>query len=185
MKPPFLRPIRFLTLIVFTASLSVSPVGSKEREPPLAGKDDTYVALSTYGCLGRCPSFDLYVFPNGHLIFRGHQFTARKGVVHRTISRQAYEHIRSFLEKHEVFKEREECKKEWMTDHPGLDVYAASAGIHQESYWYWGSECDVPLVDQIYELFVMETNAAALVTKDTRRWQERQREMDKENAAAK
>jgi hypothetical protein len=154
-------------------------VSSAEREPLLAGANDTYVAISTYGCMGKCQTFDLYVFPNGHLIFRGHKYTARIGVVHRTVSRQSYERIRSFLETHEVFKARAECK-EWSTDHPGLNVFDSKGGVRRESHWYWGSECDLPMVDQIYHLFIMETNTPRLVSTDTRYWQQQQRKLDKE-----
>jgi hypothetical protein len=174
-----------VALIAIAASLPAPRVCAEEREPLLAGRNDTYVALSAYGCYGTCPIFDLYVFPNGKLVFRGHKFTPKTGMFYRTVSPQTYERIRSFLEKHEVFKERGECKSGWSTDMPGLSVFAASGGVHQESYWYWGSDCDLPMVDQIYDLFIMETNTPALVDTDMRRWQQKQRELDKENAAPK
>ena len=64
---------------------------------------------------------------------------------------------------------------------------AGDANGTRKAYWYYGSECelDVKMAQDLYETFIIETNTAALVSTDTRWWQERQREIDSEKAAAK
>jgi hypothetical protein len=145
---------------------------AEEREPkPLAKPGDTYVAIEYHGCLGTCPAFDLYVFDNGHLVFRGNnRYTARRGTVHRTVDRKVYQRLVTYLETHPIFDERPECPN-WWTDHPGITAISTSRGQPQQAYWYFGCERDSDTAQEIFETFVIETNTAGLVDRDTREWE--------------
>jgi len=154
-----------------------------ENEPkPLAKPGDTYVAISFHGCLGTCPAFELYVFDDGHLVFRGNnRYTARRGIVHRTVGRKTYQRLVTYLDTHPVFNERPECI-EWSTDHPGVTALSTSHGQPQEAYWYFGCPRDEATAQEIFETFVIETNTAALIDTDTREWEKSSAEMKKRAA---
>jgi len=152
--------------------------GAGERKP-LAKPGDTYVAISFHGCLGTCPDFELYVFDDGHLVFRGNnRYTARRGIVHRTVGRNTYQRLLNYLDSHPVFDKRPECV-EWATDHPGVTAFSTSHGQPQKAYWYFGCVRDADFARELFETFVVETNTAALIDSDTREWEKTSTEMKK------
>ena len=59
-------------------------------------------ALVYYGktaCLGKCPVYDVYVFPDGKVHYQGFQNVTKKGKFEYTISLQKVKEIQQELEK--------------------------------------------------------------------------------------
>jgi hypothetical protein len=62
-----------------------------------------YIARSGGACLGSCPTYDVYVFSDGRVIFRGNGFTAAIGLRTKRIRPAQFQTLRMALEESHFF----------------------------------------------------------------------------------
>src|SRR5262245_24760934 len=64
--------------------------GSPSGGIPLWNPGEKFVAIAGGACAGTCPEYELYVFDDGRVIFRGKKNTGKLGVAKKQVDRQAY-----------------------------------------------------------------------------------------------
>jgi hypothetical protein len=141
---------------------------SADDLPSLAKPGETFVSISQHICLGRCPAFDLYVFPSGKVMFRGNQFTPKQGVVYRTVPKSTYDTLIEFLNREAIFETDTSDRSSCWTDHPGITVRSQVGDHTREKYLYFGCENIAPIADAVLDKFVEETGTARLITNSPR-----------------
>jgi len=78
MRPDSRVPATRLTVALACLAACAALAGDRREPSPLAQAGNTYVAIHKYGCYGNCPAFELYVFANGHVVFRGGKYRTKR-----------------------------------------------------------------------------------------------------------
>jgi len=161
--------------IAMAASLSLlgssTPAEVTAQRAPLAKPGDVYVSLQVEGCTNKCPSFEIYVFKNGRMVFRSNnQYTSTKGVQYRNGMAETYNTIAKYLQDTGAFTSQAACATQ---DANTSVATVQSAHDSQLESATWSSSCP----DQrtrgrgAAKVFVNQTGMWRLIRSDMDWWQ--------------
>lgn len=120
----------------------------------LTESDQIYIARRGGECLGNCPTYDIYLFDDGRVVFRGVAHTAIVGTRTKKIAPEQFERIRHALFSTNLFQapEATDC----ITDQPTVKIEAdfgsgrrwrmVDSGCVSDRKNFWPT---VELIDQI------------------------------------
>jgi Domain of unknown function (DUF6438) len=151
-------------------ALSSLVLAEGETPAPLAKPGETYVSLQVQGCANKCPSFEIYVFDTGRMIFRSNnEFTADKGVVHKNGMRSVYERIAKYLQDTGALAGQAECTPG--KSDPSVATVQASQPQLQKAAWSSGCTNQIEKGRSVVKVFVNQTGMWRLINSDTRYWE--------------
>jgi hypothetical protein len=108
---------------------------------PLPWGAEGYVSLRGGQCLGPCPGYDVFIFSDGHVIFRGYFHTVMKGTRVTRIPKARYAELLQTLEEKRFFdadRDHGEC----LTDQVAFQLTAVSHGVARRRLVDSGCESD-------------------------------------------
>jgi hypothetical protein len=138
--------------------------------PPLAKPGDTYVSLQVNGCENKCPSFEIYVFKNGRMVFRSNnEYTSTKGTKEKNGMANTYNTISKYLAESGAFNAPSACAEK------NADTSTATAQSVNESQTQtatWSSACAEQRAKgrAVVKVFVNQTDMWRLIRSDPRWW---------------
>jgi len=151
-------------------ALSTFALAEGETPAPLAKPGETFVSLQVQGCANKCPSFEIYVFDTGRMIFRSNnEYTADKGVVHKSGMRSVYDRIAKYLQDTGALAEQAECTAG--KSDPSVATVQASQPQLQKASWSSGCTNQIEKGRSMVKVFVNQTGMWRLINSDTRYWE--------------
>jgi len=97
--------------------------GSPSGGIPLWNPGEKFVAIAGGACSGTCPVYELYVFDDGRIIFRGKKFTGKSGVWKKQLDRQVYGEVLATVVRSGVLDPEAKIKRgTCLKDRPVLTV---------------------------------------------------------------
>lgn len=117
--------VRFLLVVALAALGSAAAWAEKPQDKPYAASSpfggippwnpgEKFIGISGGSCSGTCPVYELYVFDDGRVVFRGRKDTTRTGTWKKQVSPEAYRELLAMLIKTGVLDEeikRRTCLK--------------------------------------------------------------------------
>ena len=101
--------------------------GSPSGGIPQWSPGDKFVAIAGGACSGTCPVYELYVFDDGRVIFRGKKFTGKEGVWKKQVDKQAYGELLTQVVRSGVLDPETKIKRgTCLKDRPMLSVMRSS-----------------------------------------------------------
>jgi len=106
---------------------------SNDVQPrPLVKPGDVYIARRGGACLGSCPDYDVYIFKDGRVAFRGNRFTAADGLRTKRIRRDQFQKLQAAIQESNFFSAPEPT--ECLTDQPAVSIEVNfGEGVRQRS----------------------------------------------------
>jgi len=163
---PAFTLIACTSLIVSAACAEVAAT-----PPPLAKPGDTYVSLQVEGCANKCPSFEIYVFQNGRMVFRSNnQYTAVKGTQYKSGMAETYKTIAKYLEDTGAFSAMGDCAQKNADTSIGTAQSVKDAQVQKAT---WSSACPEQRAKgrAVAKVFVNQTGMWRLIRSDYRYWE--------------
>jgi len=160
-----------LGLALLLAAPLTAAAGENPARAPLAQPGDKYVALAVQGCADKCPSFEIYVFDTGRMIFRpNNQYNSSKGPVRKSGMRSVYQRIAKYLESSGALNAPADC-----TDRKDGAAVASveSAGDAQVQKASWSAGCanQAERAKSLAKVFVNQTGMWRNINSDSRYWE--------------
>lgn len=90
-----------LILVIFVSSCKTS------KEVSEINVDDALVHYSKSACLGKCPIYDLWVFENGSVFYKGIKYTSKIGSVNSRVSLDKIKSLEFLLKEADEFSKHE------------------------------------------------------------------------------
>lgn len=126
----------------------------------IANSTDVFT-YSTTSCLGTCPVYEVNVFSDGVIVFKGEAFTEKKGVFRLPKNSELFDQIiklldennfSEFLDSYDGNEEVNPCKEEY-TDHPSSTLTVQHSNSKKTVFHYHGCKG----FDREQELIRLET----------------------------
>ncbi len=127
---------------------------SLPTEEELAGE---VIQLSQGPCLGTCPVFDFYIFPDGRYIFVGKEYVFRRGVWRGKSRPDTFVKMSGMIraarfdEFEEEYWEYSPQKLICATDHPSTTLLITDGNYRKQVFVDWGC-FDFPRRDELWAL---------------------------------
>ena len=163
-----MRSLFVALLVLFTGvALADKPVekpyaaGAPFGGIPLWSPGDKFIGVSSGSCAGTCPTYELYLFENGRVVFSGRKDTTRKGVFEKQVSPEVYAELVTMIVRTKVLDE-EIKRKTCLKGRSVLTVMrsASDAGNVRTVLLNSGCEGYADLVREIEGRFIESTGVA-------------------------
>jgi hypothetical protein len=155
--------------------LAATPLAATAEEgaarAPLVEPGDKYVALDVQGCADKCPSFEIYVFDNGRMVFRpNNQYNSSNRLIHKNGMRNVYERIAKYLKDSGAFNAPADCTDR--RDGAATATVVASDGAQpQKASWSAGCANQAERAKSLAKVFVNQTGMWRNINSDSRYWE--------------
>ena len=126
------RALALICLGLICSGLSAcagNPDYSKTR-PSLVQPGDVYILRSGGYCLGTCPAYDVAIFSDGQVVYRGLDNTAALGIRQGRITRNRFHALLKHMESSGFFEFP--AGTECLTDFPTVRIEAVIDGVRRE-----------------------------------------------------
>jgi hypothetical protein len=169
----FQRPLavrQFAWLLLALTPLTATAQDDAARTP-LAKPGDKYVALDIQGCADRCPSFEIYVFSTGRMIFRpNNQYNSAKGPVRKSGMRSVYERIAKYLQDSGALNAPADCADRREVSSTAI-VISSDGSQEQKASWSGNCSNQSEKGKAIAKVFVNQTGFWRNINSDSRYWE--------------
>jgi len=162
--------VRRFTLAFMIASPLAAMAQEDASRAPLAQAGDKYVALDVRGCADRCPSFEIYVFDSGRMIFRpNNQYNSTQGPVRKSGMRSIYERIAKYVQDSGALTAPTDCtnRKDGTS---AATVMSSDGSQEQRVTWSAGCENQADQAKNLAKVFVNQTGFTRSINSDPRYW---------------
>jgi len=122
MKRILSRLVAFFSICSIFWSCNTTAAGDHSSRPPLVTAGETYIARIGGTCLGPCPDYEVYLFNDGRVIYRGNSHTTVSGIKRKNIPKERFEKLKSAIESSDLFQRPE--AKDCLTDSPTVWIEA-------------------------------------------------------------
>jgi hypothetical protein len=162
------RPFAWILLAAFPLTAMAQ---EDAAHTPVAQPGDKYVALAVQGCADKCPSFEIYVFDSGRMVFRpNNQYNSSHATVHKNGMRSVYGRIAKYLQDTGALNTPADCtdRKEGLAT--ATVESAHDAGV-QKASWSVGCANQAEKAKSLAKVFVNQTGMWRNINSDSRYWE--------------
>ena len=141
--------------------------GSPSGGIPAWNPGEKFVAIAGGACSGTCPVYELYVFDDGRVIFRGKKFTGKEGVWKKQVDKQAYGELLTQVVRSGVLDPETKIKRgTCLKDRPVLTVMRSAPDGQSMHMQLLNSGCDgfADIARNLEKLFIDWTETATWVS---------------------
>jgi hypothetical protein len=145
---------RYSLVWMALATLAMLPTQAAETQErkPLTKPGQTYVGIDVTGCAEQCPSYEIYLFDNGRMKFRGNQFTSDRGTVNHTPFGEQYKKLVEYISSGNLAGERPACADE--AGHTSVTLFSTVGGESKKATYSFGCAGDVETATSLISRFV-------------------------------
>jgi hypothetical protein len=161
-------------LWMLLATLAVFPAQSAETQDkkPLTKPGQTYVGIDVTGCADKCPSYEIYLFENGRMMFRpNNTFTSRQGLVNRSPFGTQYGQLVAAISSGNFFKEKPACKE--AAGHTAVTLFSTVDGAEKKTSYSFGCPDEAVAATSLISQFVDRSGTWKLINSSWKYWTEK------------
>lgn len=162
-----LAGMMFATLAIFPARAAET-----KESKPLIKPGQTYIGIDVTGCSDQCPSYEIYLFENGRMMFRANNtYTSQQGLANRTPFGNQYKKLVEYISGGDFFRDKPACAD--ATGHTSVTLHSAAAGEPRKSSFSFGCPGEADTATSLISQFVDESGTWKLINRDWKYWTEK------------
>jgi len=155
-------------VLAILAMLPVRAAESPERKP-LTKPGQTYVGIDVVGCTDKCPSYELYLFDNGRMMFRpNNKFTSQQGLANRSPFGEQYKQLVQFVSSGDFFKEKSACAD--AAGHTTVTLHSSAGGETKTATYSFGCTGEADTATSLISHFVDGSGTWKLINRNWKYW---------------
>ncbi|MEJ6735597.1 MAG: DUF6438 domain-containing protein [Flavobacteriales bacterium] len=114
-----------------TIVTKVKPVITKPSKVPVVLKESLFLTMERTPCFGTCPSYKIFIFNTGNVIFEGYSNTKYIGKFNTQLTKKQLKEIQQMMDEIDITGMRDVYDSE-VTDFPSTILFLVSNNRHRK-----------------------------------------------------
>jgi hypothetical protein len=158
-------------VVLAALTLSAQSAETQERKP-LTKPGQTYIGIDVAGCADKCPSYEIYLFENGRMIYRANNsHTSQQGLANRTPFGAQYRQLVEFISTGDLLKERPACAD--AAGHTSVTLHSTAGGEAKKTTYSFGCPGEADTATSLISHFVDGSGTWKLINRNWKYWTEK------------
>ncbi len=157
------------SMVLGSFAILIAPAANTEDRKPLTKPGQTYIGIDVTGCADKCPSYEIYLFENGRMMFRpNNTHTSQQGLANRTPFGNQYKQLVAYISAGDFFKERPACAD--AAGHTGVTLHSSAGGELKKATFSFGCPGEADAATSLISQFVDQSGTWKLINRDWEYW---------------